>query len=235
MNTFFYFFPSLESVASVTPELLTACGLARVLGPGVDVQSLVGSGPGGAARGVTVSPGPTPVPAFDEVSQTWTECADGKFWLGYTTANRPGPADLIHPDIVDGYAVTLGDGNDWTIPAVIIHGGDCQTALPEVMRLDSSGKTYREPAPRFAKLREYAATALAGFKTLPPFNEPGDVMITEDFKPCACIEALATNYRVGKWEVEALGLLSRANWDIVLAAMVDLKGLWATVSQPVTA
>jgi hypothetical protein len=58
----------------------------------------------------------------------------GAYWIGYDPQAMPAPYELAWKNRFDGYAITLGDGNEWVIPSAGM--------LPRVRRLNPEGRLY---------------------------------------------------------------------------------------------
>lgn len=233
MNGFLYFLPAtsflngVACAAGVTASMLESIGLSRVLDAGKVAACECERGPEeGVGRGLVVSHGGHSKVGIYPREQTWIKCAGGKFWLGWNTATPPGPVDLQRPqrERVSGYSYKLGDDRVWDIPAARIGGDEAQTLLPQRVRLDAEGRRVYEALPQYRNLSQYAAQTLAGFKFVFGLSDE-PVVIDEDFKWKACVEALTTNYLVSEWEIGALGLITVPLYDTILSLLVDAPSL----------
>ena len=222
MAGFLYFFPDLAGYHSDT---VAQCGLSDLLRPGNHGARETSAGPGGK-RGVVLATKPLCEPiGYQPERQTWSECADGKFWLGYENDAKPTPADLIRRSAVVGYPIELADGQEWMIPAARVNDGTAGTMLPQSISLDAQGKRLYRTLPKYDRLAAYAVQAFDGLRHA-TLDEGDEVAVDEDFKWLACVEALGTNYRVTQWEVGALGILTRQLYDPVLSALVDFPAYY---------
>jgi len=203
-NGFLYFFPGMTGRPD--DELIAEYGLSDIFdGPSfTDGMRGPGDTVGSMCTRSALPVGFSNTYKSDE--QTWNECAGGAFWLGYYTDRPPQPEDLERRNVVDGYPFEALDGNEWVIPAAILHD-DRQTCLPRAIRLDKRGLRKYETLPRYELLAKYAATAMEFFKCA-WFNEgESSAEWSEDWGWDVCVCALATNYYVSQWEIAALGLI----------------------------
>lgn len=147
------------------------------------------------------------------------------YWFGWWSESAspaspapPGPEDLERRQVLPGHRVTLGDGNDWLIPA--IHAP--RTAIPHTMRLGADRSWRLEPLPEYAAIMAEGAhwyRVAAGELDPPPRSEWAEF---------AC-RLLALNYRVSPWEISALGLLRASDdqYAAVVAAALDFPAVAA--------
>ncbi len=167
--------------------------------------------------------------------QTWTECNNGKFWIGFYTDDRPKPEDLATDEQFNGYPITLEDGNDWVIPIARSFSGG--TTLPEALILGLDGKTIRRPLDRFAEIEKQAQLVIADImRQLPDACVPtgwdvAEVPLTDEQNREIAQDALGLNYRIGPWEINALLLLNTLNVDLIGHALVE----WPAVEAAMTA
>lgn len=198
------------------PAFITSLGLDHIIEPGGGIESRGSMGPKGAGllfRAVGRSGG---IMKYLPDSQSWHECDGGAWWVGYDT--RPGPEQLQRPDMVSGDSVVLEDGNEWQIPAI--------TALPVAFCL-TNGQIDCGPSDRFAGLREDADRVYQKF-VMDVAAQAGHVAGTdltygELFDISA--RAISINYRVSKWEIAALRLLTTDSVVKVASAMVDIGSI----------
>ncbi len=155
--------------------------------------------------------------SYDKRSQVWTKSANGKYWIGMTSAEPPTPADLARPEMIGGHAVKLADGHDWVVPlARILPSG---TALPESLVMDKDGQWTTRPKARFAQICADAADIWAI-----AYED------SEDTISCAreveiATRALALNYRVGAAELSMLEAYDTARIGHVLTALIDMPSI----------
>ena len=159
--------------------------------------------------------GGEPAVWFKNDDQTWAECAEGKWWLGWDNEHPPTSLDLRHKTIGESRSVVLADGRAWMIPVIRERIGT--TTLPVTLGLDRQGTVIqRAVLPGFARLWELTQRLWQGVMTF-----DWDKFTEEDLYELAC-GALALNYRIGKWEAGALGLLTTENLSYICAAIVDI-------------
>jgi hypothetical protein len=216
---------------------LERAGLAHLFdGEGPNCNHTTG-GPGGKA-GLTFSmQGATRTPAqYDKSVQTWTEGPDGVYWIGYTTAERPTPADLVRKRPIAGRTLTLLDGNEWIVPvARSIAGG---STLPTRLVLGPDKKSWRTTElPQFLHLCELADDVFRLYESSPEHPHPaaeydpsGRIAFRFDFGMRVVLAALATNYKVGAMEVDLLGLLGTDDMSLIMNTLIDLDAYNEMVS-----
>jgi hypothetical protein len=167
-------------------------------------------------RGPVVAGGHEPTIGYYAETQVWREILDGKMWLGWERDNPPTPLDLQRPKLREGHTVTLADGNEWIVPVIRTLVGEA--ALSPVLTCDRSGKVLRERVePEFARIWDLTQRAFAALQTVPyEASKISDDEVVELY--CS---ALAMNYRMSRWEVLYLGLLSAKNMEPLFAALID--------------
>lgn len=198
-----------------------AARLVPVLGA-ASLECKRSPGPGGA-RGLLIAPIPADKDGeqadceFFHARQTWhwlPAIADSEFRVavGFETARKPRPEDLLRPSPVVGKAVELADGNAWTFPVV----GPRDTTLPHSFRRVDSGAFAATVRPAFEQL---FADSETWFELL---RSGGGFTYATYFDFAA--RALAVNYRVGLDECSAdvLDLIGVEHFDAVLRACLGL-------------
>lgn len=171
-------------------------------------------------RDIPVSGGQAPVVGHYSDKQTWHQILDGKMWLGWETENPPTPIDLQRKKIHGGHSVMLTDEKTWIMPVVRTLIGEA--ALSPVLTCDSSGKVLRERVdPEFSRIWDLTKRAFAAVSTDPPDTSG----IDDDEVVELLFLGLAINYRVSRWEVLNLGLLSARNMEPLLGAMMDIPAM----------
>jgi hypothetical protein len=154
-------------------------------------------------------------------------------WVGFYTADRPGPEALLRDPALDGHPVRLGDGNRWVIPvargcAQVEEGlvGYCN--LPETTGLDwTSGEWVNKGVTdKYARLWEVATRwwdAITGKVLEDAEAEDESEGLELDFsgKRDAALSVLQANYAIGTAEVALLELLDDQAINEVLCACVD--------------
>lgn len=160
--------------------------------------------------------GQAPAVGYYAVKQTWHKILGGKMWLGWETENPPTPIDLQRSEQFDGHPVTLADGNTWIVPVVrTLLGG---AALPAIYGCDDNGNMVKDTVlPRFARLWDLTQRLHAAITSQP--IDPG--LISEEETAELLCAGLALHYRVSRWEVLRMGLLSAENQQLVFGAMID--------------
>ncbi len=233
MACFLYFIPGLSGPAD--GELVNR-GLADVLGfredghVGYGPFRSIDSGPGGKP-GVLLAAAGCHLPDFDAESQKWypagSEPDDKKYWFGFVTATPPTPDDLARDRQVPGNVVRLGDGRQWHVPIA----RNC----PRSRGLSPEGFKTDDPLPQYQKLFDMALEvwncydAIAAKMRLEKRDEeiPQEILdgvIDSDREMEILVECLRTNYRLGEYEIRALGLFDDTCEESVLRVLIDFEG-----------
>ncbi len=216
MAGFIYF---ISGATSASREALEAVGLWGALGNSQPHFGHLERGPSGG-QGLLIAGGPNPPSiAYREAEQTWASC--GQFWLGYEKSAPPIPSDLARPDPVQGHLVKLDDGNDWLIPVarLFLTG----TAPDAKLRLGPDGAwVIGETVERLRELEVDAARIWDAVIGACQSAEPGSaVKVTLADEADTAARALGVNYRIGRFEAGALGVLTMRNVGKITWAIVD--------------
>jgi hypothetical protein len=233
MPQFMYLFPGLEGRPD--DEFLTRRGLGHLCGTQMNTQRVY-KGPAGV-EGTIVMPHGAPASqrlGYYPNEQKWQKAAapGGEYWLAWPTASAPGPADLARRDQVQGHDVTLADDRLWKVPiAISIHAG---TPLPRRFVLNEDGSLTVPVMSEYEKLSEVAANLYADKHAI--FAGGGALAYdTYEKQFTTAATVLAMNYRVGFFEVAALGLIDQRNILQVFDAVIDWPTAVALAGAPVEA
>jgi len=214
MPNFMYFLPEVSdkpaAIAAIRTAGLDYAFAEKQLGAGRFGFNAVSSGPG-ETHGAIVVPacetkdGDVASGTFTPATQTWTKVPDnlGDFWLGRDHGSPVRPVDLERAETLDGADVTLGDGNEWKIPAARLWPKGAPaglSALPHKLVLGEDGEWQTRILPRWETLSRHAEQLLA--------IRDGDVEVEDADAMTIAVDTLAVNYHVGPLEVSALELLT---------------------------
>lgn len=216
MSGFLYFIPSIKQADS---ELIDGLGLSDRLPGGHVEQRSVSQGPDGNAGILLAYSG---VVLYKPEDQTWSECKGQGHWLGYETANPPMPKDVLREDALAGHLCDLGDGNKWLIPVcrAIQTGAFFERGIEYA--LNESGKFEEQIRPDFLALSKDVEVLYSAFSEQ-YLDQEIEVEDADDFDQFdACERALALNYRLTKWEINALRLFTREALILIAQAMIDV-------------
>lgn len=145
---------------------------------------------------------------FHAESQTWIPAAKSgdlearRYWVGFDTAKRPGPAELQRVDLFDGMPVLLADGKQWIIPVA--------DYLPQRLTRDTdTGAEVRVPSPQHEDFvreanRIYEHMMSSGFAAVLEKDLTAQIPGGLTFAG----KSLAKNYRVNADVVDVLGLVN---------------------------
>ena len=210
MGKFLWYFPGAGSRSAINLDEL---GLTDVV-PSDSAFAQVANGPDKGSGGILCKP--EGFSGYREADQTWRECAAGAFCIGYTTANPPGPSDLARDRIVNGHNVELEDGNLWKVPLARSYDGDSR--LPKAVCMDAQGSVTSEVMPKYSGV---CALAEEIFNSIQE-NDGNVKMPSNEAWVEASAQILSVNYRIDKWGITVLGLLSTYNLASIVEALVDV-------------
>jgi len=224
MSGFLYF---LDGVRTATAATVRVAGLADRMD---DIsQREAGTGPNGAGGLVIAAASPDDAQrsiGYYPDRQTWValpDGPDGRLSLGWSSDEKPLPKDLARDEQIDGYLLDLGSaGNEWIIP--IARRFPTGSELPASLALGPDGAVVRTVLPRFAAAWSDAERIWPAILAQhePDRVEPADRRPIDDVEGFAlAARILGINYRVGPWEVSALGLLTTQTLPAILGAFVD--------------
>jgi hypothetical protein len=153
--------------------------------------------------------------SYDPATMTAELISEGVYVIvSRIKALVPGPDELQRSTrSVDGYSVTLADGNDWFIPVVRFLDGNTQ--LPQVIMRKPNGKATWDVKPEYLELVRVAdrivKDLLDGEQTA---YDPDEML-------WFCTQALQLNYRIGEAEIAAMGLIDSGNVREIANAALD--------------
>ncbi len=214
MSAFLYFVPEDPEKPNAEPAQPDAGELEW---PGCPATGTLPSGSRGNVcrlRGTLAPGGTSPMLGYYPGKQEWAAIQGSKLWLGWERDHPPTPADLQRETMYPGHVVTMADGQEWTVPIVQTIIGDA--ALPTIYGIDANGALLKNKVlPAFERLWDLTRRLYAAIENF-------DVTkITEPESVELLCSALALNYRVARWEVLNLGLLTVENKQRVFGAMID--------------
>ncbi len=176
-------------------------------------------GPAGHGAAVALTSEPA---LYDPAAQAWQNC--GRYWLGMNRGQAPGPDDLVRMVGIDGYCITLLDGNEWRIPLLRRWSREndaFESNLPKCMRrcVNDAGQAVvgMAIAAEHEALDRVGAVILEAFIRETPWSE------SSLFEMAAAL--LSENYRIGADEISLLGLLDKNLALKILALAIDEPAL----------
>lgn len=234
MSGFLYYIPK---PGTFQPADLTAAGLAYAF-EGRPATRTCSHGPDGGQGVILAQPGPddSQVGYYPD-RQTWRRIPSSSAWVGLYPDSRPGPADVLRRQTLDGHLVRLADGNQWLVPIArgIAEEGDgiaWYPALPQRMDLDDEGKWQANgPLPKYEELWKLALIWWDAFRGVEVTDEGATVEFPGGNLFDAAVIALGANYRLGRVEVAMLGLLDSQSPARVLNALIDWPTLEAALQK----
>jgi hypothetical protein len=157
---------------------------------GVDVsRAACPSGPGGEPGDLIAAGDDEPV--YDPRAQRWIRTNGAEdLWVGVDIGAAPGPDDLVRP-IQGGELLPLGDGSLWLIPHVFLFNDERRafvSSLPETLATEKRTRLETVCAKVFQAMTSEEEIGL-------------------EFLRGGVAELLAVNYRIGRPEMDQLGLL----------------------------
>lgn len=209
--SFLYFLPDTQSADRAARDL----GIHDTLGPGYSVSADQVKGPENL-RGLMLGRAPDDFEGrflrFDAPAQEWHSCAGGKFWLGFWKDRRPTEADLSRNTGNEGFIAPLSPGERWVVP--------CDAMFPRYGTpkegLGETGWDY-QILPEFEPLHKETERYRAA---LPEDGVDTGTVFPEDEMNDLCVQCLALNYHVGRYEVGALRLLTPENKAWIIGALL---------------
>jgi hypothetical protein len=164
--------------------------------------------------------------------QTWRQ--EGQLWVGMFTDRVPDPSLLQRQTMLEGHAVTLVDGQQWTVPLVYASPSyaEWEINLPRLFDVDDKGQwCYGEVRPEFAKLFDGATRFYNAWMqhviSQAELLQGNDGAAEVEFNLSLLDEleivslAMGTNYRVSSVELAMLRLLDKHCVTSILLAMID--------------
>lgn len=159
--------------------------------------------------------------------QQWER--DGDLWVGMRTDAPITPEHLARENQIPGHMVTMNDGNQWQIPAVVKWTSQgMQPNVPQVLTWKDNGWYYngvvREYEELYQKTVPFFDAWLASLKQLKkPQEQPVEVEVSigELDEMALFVKGLATNYRVSAIEISMLRLAREDAVSEALFAMID--------------
>lgn len=215
----------IEDVPVVSDATIADAGLAYALAPGC-AHRLASQGPGGAGGAICslVADGL----GFFPDRQAWHDLGlrgGKKIWFGYATDAPPGPADLAAPKQLAGQGVMLFDDNSWLIPrAIAFQDGAPRLAAPASIKW--TGDKWIKGGVKKCYQRLDAIGQEFWDRFMLPIDDPAKELKAVECDDWAA-ELLAINYRVTRFEVGALSLLSWGGAEVaveILKASIDFDG-----------
>lgn len=151
--------------------------------------------------------------------QEWTPYGDGtKLWIGIDPTEPPTPDDLQRKRQYTGYAIELS-GQPWLVP--VVRRLDDSTELPRRLLWDATGQVIE---PVKAEYVAYWEESMEVVERL--VFEEGRPATIKDMPVVRglelCVRALSINYRFSRAEQCIVEPIDADNWQLVLAATVDL-------------
>ncbi len=216
MAGFLYYAPGRQqpiTTAAAVDEALESLGLGYLSRDGLQSRVVVNGGPDGGAGLIFALSNVDRLGYYPE-SQRWERRPDGAVWLGWETAAAPGPDDLARETQLTGLGLRLGDGNVWQIP--VAQHWDGQSHLPSVYRL-VDGNVVPEVLPGLRAFQDEVEAFLTAWRSA--LEEGRAPSYAEEQLFDLAGNALELNYRMGRWEVLALGLLQSQRYG-------DSAGVW---------
>jgi len=149
--------------------------------------------------------------------QTWTQLGEG-LWAGLDNERTPTPADLRRRrPLLEGYSVPIA-GTTWSVPVIRDPYG--ASGLPCDWHYTAEGEVEEKIRPEFREFWEKTADVADLFYGTDP-DAKAARLADRPWIVERCLDALALNYRVGRYEQNLLGLVASDTWASILGATVD--------------
>lgn len=218
---FLYFLPNVTGCPDA--KKLRAFGLDHAF-PKAPACGDIGNGPGGES-GVMLAYGDGEDMGFKATEQHWIRMSTGA-WLGkwLDPAKQPAPADLRREDSdMEGYAIVLGDHNEWLVPVLRFVNGD--TKFPRVLCVGDDGNAQYIVRDEFRAIYNLSDRMMAA-----SLQGKGRDFSPNDHMQLA-VEALKLHYRVGPYEISLLALIDSENIKKIADAALDGPNLRALIEE----
>jgi len=230
MANFIY---AIEKVRSVSAKLLEATGLSAIIEPRAGspchtTQRYITQGPSGEDCTLIMAGDEASLLYYKPAEQTWQKGINGKYWVGFYNNDRPTEPALRRTKQLAGHLIELNDGKKWLIPIARIPA--CGSALPQALILGSKGEVFAKELPQYAMFGAKVETLWEDFKVENKLKE-GTPQLTITERMQLVIEAIAWNYHAGPDEVNALKLLTTANLNEALEAILDVPTLLEIIEE----
>ena len=230
MNGFLYFVPNVPGVGDADFDALGIAGL----NPRHREQGGIDRGPSGTMGVMLKGSGDDKVLAYKAECQTWIPGPGKKWWIGFETDRPPGPADLARKRMIAGQNVTLADGRKWHVPIARRHTEEAgryvysvAEGIPCVFGLDSEGNDSIAIARAFDPLWDAAGEFWLAFVG-GASDEDAETMTYERQLDIVAL-SLSTNYRLGLFEMKALGLVGTDTAAEICNILIDADGFAAII------
>ena len=175
--------------------------------------------------------------------QTWrkvpgakSHTEHGHVCVGMWNDARPNVETLARQSLLPGTQLELADGRTWLAPRAI-QWADSEPpypiqTLPRSLGVSDDGEWVQgEILPRFARLWEIAEAwhALLAARVDPEGGVAVEIEVNDLYDWAA--ECLTANYRIGKAEIDMLGLFTHAHAQRILSCLLDESGLAAILQK----
>jgi len=218
---FIYFVPGVKT-GTAARHAIGEAGAADLLYDSMAANQ-VAAGPSGPGGVMLAESCPT---SYDPKGQEWFEVPGGAYSVGMCRDGLPRPSDLARKNQLAGFAVRLGDANEWLIPAARAWGFEdgelkWQPALPRLRSFGDDGKWHAgEVMQRHRPLWEAVVRTASAVKRLASGDDAVVAEITVQSETDLAVLALRTNYRVGPVEASLLSLLTTESVAAIYDALV---------------
>lgn len=149
----------------------------------------------------------------EEGVQFWRKVND-HYWIGYHAGSPPTPKDLAREKQVPGEIVEL-KGNEWMIPVC----GPHVHKLPFAFKLNEHGKWTPEVEKEYKHLQQMCHQAMLDMKEAKDATNDRAIEIFERHMEF-CANMVAVNYRVSRWEVDALEILTSETFMKIISVAI---------------
>lgn len=216
--------------------------LAYAFDGAIIAREVIGAGPDGKT-GVVIADASTPAEKLGYYAdqQTWRRVPRTDYWVGFETADPPGPDSLRRKRMLPGHPVELADGHTWTVPSVIVReatddGMSGRLALPTTVGVNDNGDWVRLGVlPQHERLAGVAQswfemlidTLAAAGQSQDAEEATKNVRISMTFAEWfdAVVTVLQANYRISAVEATSLKILNEDVAAVILNAAVDMPTL----------
>ena len=234
MTAFLYYARNDQTkTATATREEIVALGLGHVFDD-YTIGRGVSHGPDATQGHVFCLDSSASHFKFAADKQTWSQMGKDGPWLGYWNDAKPTPVELARDHQIDGEWMRFEDGNLWHIPFArqfVVEDGEIWSSckLPQRFTLNDDGEWITGGIkPRYQQLWDL----IEGYESAIANGDTTGGMVSFIFEPIneLAVVGVQANYRVSKYELDALGVFDGETRDRIIDVLRDNK-TWLSWAQ----
>lgn len=229
MSQFLYYVPGCG--VSISHERLAELGLDDRIDHPI-CRPCRGSTPDKGSGAVVVQSSDDAAPIMDMENQTWRPAPKGSsdsppYWVGYASADPPGPKSLEREPLYNGAELDLQVGR-WHVPVIrnFFEGNEdmpvfFEPMLPRVVDINDEGRAVSGPViPKFTNLWDQSVSLHGRLYSEAIRESSGGLMMDELYEAAA--KYIGVNYRVSLLELAILKSMSTDDCTKIIRTALDL-------------